>query len=246
MDLAIGVIVPARNEAGNIDNVVGEILGIPNVNEIIIVEGGSRDNTWNKALELENANPLRIKAIQQSGYGKFDGILEAARKSSSNLLLIWDSDGTVSSLDNRRILNLAVDFETCIIGDRFQGIIHPGAMPKLNLIGNTIFSWAWYPIFGMKKVDLFCGSKVFPKSVYLKVPSVMKRIDLFGDLSLISTAMRCGLKVKSTPVEYRARMYGNSNLKRWSTGARFVALTLVSYIYLAKHLHKLIRPHSKS
>ena len=70
----ISCIVPARNEAGNLDQVISQILTIKCVTDIIIVEGGSHDGTYLEAKKIAFNNPNRVKVIKQSGIGKFNAV----------------------------------------------------------------------------------------------------------------------------------------------------------------------------
>ena len=63
--MPISCIVPARNEAGHLRQVLSQIMQISEINEIVIVEGGSSDNTYMVALELMKENLEQIKVLKQ-------------------------------------------------------------------------------------------------------------------------------------------------------------------------------------
>ena len=60
----VACLVPARNEAGYLKELVGLIVSLNLISEIIICEGGSTDNTWDIALELQQSNPALITSIK--------------------------------------------------------------------------------------------------------------------------------------------------------------------------------------
>lgn len=225
----ISVVVPAKNEAGRLGEIIEEIISLSYVYEVIVVEGDSKDSTWQKCIELMSKHPLKVTAIKQSGKGKFNAVLEGAAKAKSERVMIWDADGTISLNDNLEIIRVTLLGNSCVIGNRLAGTISRGAMTRINLMGNHFFSLIWTPFLEVGKVDLFCGSKTFPRQVFDSVPRILKQIDTFGDLSLITTALMRNLKIASIPVGYSVRTYGKSNLRRWRVGMRFAIVTLLSF-----------------
>ena len=61
----ISCIVPARNEAGHLSELIGSILTVSQISEIVIVEGGSHDNTWEVAQEIVALNSTKVKLVRQ-------------------------------------------------------------------------------------------------------------------------------------------------------------------------------------
>jgi dolichol-phosphate mannosyltransferase len=228
----VSTIVPARNEAGRLEEVISKILNVSCVDEIVIVEGGSNDGTWDVAAALMLKHPRKVHAIKQSRTGKFNAVLEAAEHCLGELVLIWDADDTVSAEDNEKMIQIAVTNYCGVIGNRLNGEIFFKAMPRANLIGNHLFAYLWAPVFGMNKVDCFCGSKIFPREVYFSIPAILRKLDNYGDLSLITTAKLLGFEIKNIPVDYYPRQYGVTGMKPWRTSARFFVVSLISYCYL--------------
>lgn len=243
--MTLGVLVPAKNEAGRLREVVESILALPNIHEIIIIEGGSTDTTWQEARTLANENSSLIVLIKQSSKGKFNAVIEGAATSKSDFLFIWDADGTVSRDDNFLILNSEFDEFSCVLGNRLNGKIHPGAMRRANFVGNHLFSILWMPLLGFRRLDLLCGSKLFPKRVFESIPKVLLRVDPYGDFALIATALLSGLKIQDITVDYFPRVYGVTQIKRWRGGLRLLFATIFIYVLLSlKHLFKIYRLRS--
>ena len=80
-----------------------------------------------------------------------------------------------------------------------------------------------------KLIDLFCGTKIFPKSLIQEFDQKLKSIDNYGDLTLIFAANSTGMNIVSKPVEYLARAYGTTNMMRWATARRFLKITFLAY-----------------
>lgn len=229
----IACVIPARNEAGYLRELVNEILSIEDIDELIIIEGGSEDNTWQICQSLEEENRDRINSIQQSGTGKFNAVLEGARTCKSDLILIWDADGTVAKNDVIKVIRLSVESGCPVIGNRLTGKMEKQAMRFANKIGNWGFAILWSPIIGQKPVDLLCGTKIFPKEVLISLPKWLERMDPYGDFALIAYSRKLNLKVRSQQVDYFARRYGSTNIARWQGGANLAYCTIAIYLWFA-------------
>jgi glycosyltransferase involved in cell wall biosynthesis len=158
------IIVPCRNEAGAIESLLASILNsIEPHDEIIVVEGGSFDTTWDVVTNFRKRNP-QVITIQQSGKGKFDAVLEGIKISKKDYIMIWDADGTVSFADNMKVLHYHESGPYLLTGDRLKGQREKGAMQFSNFIGNWFFAVVWGLILARKPLDTLCGTKKFPTS----------------------------------------------------------------------------------
>ena len=133
----ISCIVPARNEEGNLDQVISQILSIECITDIVIVEGGSHDKTYLEAKKIALINPNRIKVIKQTSKGKFNAVFLGAKHASEDFLLIWDADGTVPVNSTIKVIENTLSTGNITIGNRLSGSIEPGAMQFFNLIGSV-------------------------------------------------------------------------------------------------------------
>ena len=230
----ISCIVPARNEQGHLRKVISEILEVSQISQIIIVEGGSTDSTFEEASKLASENPKLIQVMKQLGKGKFDAVKQASKVCQENLIIIWDADGTVPLSSVNELVALALRTNCPVIGDRLRGEIEKGAMFKANYLGNWFFAFLWAPIMGGQIKDLLCGTKIFTREVYLSIPESLSRRDPFGDFALLLTSRLIGQKVLSHKVKYLKRQYGSTNIHRWSDGLRLLKVTLVAYLVLTK------------
>ena len=221
--------MPARNEAGNLEQLVNSILSVEEITHVVIVEGGSTDNTYEIAEELSKLNPNRLSCIKQTGKGKFNAVLEGASKHKTEFTMIWDADGTVPVESSKRIISQAFSANGFSMGDRLRGEIEPGAMQFANKIGNWFFGFVWAPINKIKPTDIFCGTKVAPSRVFANVPKKFIEADPYGDISLLITSRNLGIKIEPVTVRYTARVYGESKMRRWKMGFTFLKLTGLAY-----------------
>jgi len=230
----ISCIVPARNEQGHLRRVIEEILEIKQISQIVIVEGGSIDNTLQEAHTLAAENPQLIQVMEQLGKGKFDAVRQAFKSCQENLIIIWDADGTVPLSSVNQLVILALETSCPVMGDRLRGEIEKGAMFKANYLGNWFFALLWAPIMGGQLNDLLCGTKIFTREVYLSVPEAIARHDPFGDFTLLLSSRLVGQKVLSHKVRYLKRQYGSTNIHRWSDGLKLLKVTFLAYLFLIR------------
>ena len=210
-----------------------QALGLQAIIEIIIVEGGSTDNTWEVAQEIQRNNPGRVKISQQKGKGKFNAVLEGSKICSTDLILIWDADGTVPLLGTKKIIEIALETGNPVIGDRLRGKIAKGAMQKANWFGNWLFAILWSPILRKKPTDMLCGTKIFPTKIFREMPKWLVKNDPYGDFALVAFARARDLKISSSIVDYNARSYGVTNINRWSGAIQLFKTTVKVYLGFA-------------
>ena len=94
--LNVSVIIPARNEAGNIEAAVRRTPEMGSGTELIFVEGHSKDNTWEEIERVAREFPgRRIKILRQTGQGKGDAVRAGFASAEGDLFMILDADLTV-------------------------------------------------------------------------------------------------------------------------------------------------------
>lgn len=216
-------------------------MTIKEIYEIIIVEGNSEDDTWDVAQEIQKKYSTKVKITKQPSTGKFNAVLHGSKLSTTDLVLIWDADGTVSADDTQKIINLSLISGSPVIGDRLRGDIAKGAMQTANWFGNWVFAILWSPIICSKPTDMLCGTKIFPRYIFNNLPSWLIKNDPYGDFALVAFARARGLKILSCVVDYKARTYGVTNINRWQGALQLFKTTLKvysSYIFnYSKDLH---------
>lgn len=219
----VSVIIPARNEAGNIPQIFARVPQMGAETELVFIEGHSKDDTY-QAIEKNIAqNPARsARLFKQTGTGKGDAVRLGFSKSSGDILMILDADLTVTPEDlpsfYRALASGKGDF---INGVRLVYPMENEAMRPLNLIGNKAFSTVFRWVFGQPVKDTLCGTKVLWKADYDRIAAnraYFGDFDPFGDYDLLLGAEKLGLKIVDLPIRYRERVYGSTNIQRWKHG----------------------------
>jgi glycosyltransferase involved in cell wall biosynthesis len=216
--LSTDIIVPCRNEAGEIGSLLRAISShLKGNDKLIVVEGGSFDATFEIVSSFAAKN-LNVIALKQDGKGKFDAVLTGIRNANQEYVMIWDADGTVSFEDNLKIYDFQQGNPFLITGDRLRGDREPKAMQFFNVLGNYFFAMIWGLLLKTKPLDPLCGSKKFPRNLLEFSPNWLVEKDPYGDFSILATAMYENLSIVTIPVDYSARRYGKTNIHRWSGG----------------------------
>jgi SAM-dependent methyltransferase len=228
----VSVVVPARNEAGNIQNILQRTPEMGAGVEIIFVEGGSTDNTYETIEKtVDEFSHRRVRLFQQQGEGKGDAVRLGFAKATGDILMILDADLTVAPED----LPLFYQALTVGRGELINGVrlVYPTeqqAMRFLNLVGNKFFSLAFSFLLGQNIKDTLCGTKALWREDYDRIAnyrSYFGDFDPFGDFDLLFGGARMNLKIVDMPIRYGKRSYGDTNISRWKHG--FLLLRMMCF-----------------
>lgn len=219
----VSVVVPARNESGNIKAIFERTPPMGRETELIFVEGHSKDDTY-AAIEREiAAHPSTPSLLlRQTGVGKADAVRLGYSKARGDVLMILDADMTVPPEDLPRFYEALVSGKGEFInGVRLVYPMEKEAMRPLNFLGNKFFSMAFSWLLGQSIKDTLCGTKVLWKRDYEQIAAnraYFGDFDPFGDYDLIFGAAKLNRRIIDLPIRYRERTYGSTNISRWKHG----------------------------
>jgi SAM-dependent methyltransferase len=229
----VSIVIPARNEAGNIEEAVRRIPRLGSHTEIIFIEGNSTDHTWTEIDRVKRHYPdLDIKTMRQSGKGKGNAVREAFEAATGEILMILDADLTVPPEELGKFYDVLV----CGRADFANGVrlVYPmedKAMRFCNLCANKFFGLAFSWALGQPIKDTLCGTKVLFKTDYERIAANRAHFgdfDPFGDFDLIFGANHLHLKIGDIPIRYRDRTYGETNIQRWRHGVLLLKMLLLA------------------
>lgn len=222
-DRSVSVVVPARNEAGNIEDIVRRTPQMGTGTELIFVEGNSTDDTYETiARVVSESGSADMVLLRQPGIGKGDAVRFGYAHASGDILMILDADMTVAPEELPRFYDAIVSGTGEFInGVRLVYPMEGEAMRFLNYLGNKFFSIAFSWLLQQPTKDTLCGTKVLTRESYDIIAanrSYFGDFDPFGDFDLLFGAAKLNLKIVDMPVRYRDRTYGDTNIDRWSHG----------------------------
>ncbi|MEP7265709.1 MAG: bifunctional class I SAM-dependent methyltransferase/glycosyltransferase family 2 protein [Bacteroidota bacterium] len=221
---SVSIIIPARNESGNIENGLLRIPKFGKWQEIIFIEGNSTDDTWETVQKVHEKykDQYRIKIDKQSGKGKNDAVRKGFSIAEGDILMILDADLTVPPEDLPKFYDaIATNKGSFINGCRLVYPMEKEAMRFLNMLGNKFFSIAFTWLLDQPFKDTLCGTKVIFAEDYKRLVtnrSFFGDFDPFGDYDLIFGAYKLNLKIVELPIRYRERTYGSTNISRFKHG----------------------------
>ena len=221
---SVSVIVPAKDESGNIKNLISRMPKLGYSTEIIFVESNSVDTTWDMIQEIKNTNQnlFQINAIQITEKGKNAAVKKGFEMATGDVLMILDADLTVAPEDLIKFYEAISSGKGDFInGSRLVYPMEKEAMRFLNLIGNKFFSNLFSWLLDQRLKDTLCGTKVLLKKDYERLLSnraYFGEFDPFGDFDLLFGAHKLNLCIIELPIRYHERTYGRTNISRFKHG----------------------------
>ncbi len=232
-DLAVSVIVPARNEAGNIESIVERTPRMGSRTELIFVEGNSTDDTLEviERVVTHLADP-DVRYYRQPGVGKGDAVRYGYQHATGDILMILDADMTVAPEDLPRFFHAIAEGKGEFInGVRLVYPMDDEAMRFLNYLGNKFFGMVFSWLLRQPVKDTLCGTKVLTRASYDTIAAnraYFGDFDPFGDFDLLFGASKINLKILDMPIRYRDREYGSTNIDRWRHGVLLLRMAAVA------------------
>jgi SAM-dependent methyltransferase len=229
--ISCSVIVPARNEKGNIADAVVRTPRMGKHTELIFVEGNSSDGTAEEIERVIATNPDRdIRLIRQgSGVGKGDAVRKGFAAAQGDVLMILDADLTMPPEELPKFFQaLASGRGEFINGSRLVYPMEKQAMRFLNTLGNKFFSVAFTWLLDQRFKDTLCGTKVLYRKDYERIAAgrmYFGEFDPFGDFDLLFGAAKLNLRIVEVPIRYRERTYGSTQISRFRHGWLLLRMT---------------------
>ncbi|MGH7164751.1 MAG: glycosyltransferase [Nitrospiraceae bacterium] len=230
------VIVPCRNEAGNIAEIVRRTPTLGAGTELIFVDGNSTDGTVAVIQETiaRYQGPHTLRLIHQGeGIGKGDAVRKGFDAATGEVLMILDADVTVDPETLPKFYKaIAEGHGEFVNGSRLVYPMQSQAMRWLNLLGNKFFSMVFTWLLEQRLRDTLCGTKVLLKRNYQKIKAgrhYFGDFDPFGDFDLLFGAAKQNMKIVEVPIRYRDRTYGETKIQRFRHGFLLLRMCWVAY-----------------
>ncbi len=223
-DRTVSVVIPCRNERGNVEAAVQRTPELGAGTEIIFVEGGSQDDSEGEIRRVIDTYPdRRIRLVSQGdGRGKGDAVRKGFAAATGDILMILDGDLTVEPEELPKFYDAIISGRGELVhGSRLVYPMEKEAMRTLNRFGNKFFSVAFSYLLEQRFKDTLCGTKVLLRRDYEEIAARRARFgdfDPFGDFDLLFGAAALNLKIIEIPIHYRERTYGSTQISRFRHG----------------------------
>jgi len=232
---SVSIVIPCRNERGNIENAILRMPKFGSRQEILFVEGNSSDGTYEECERVRDAyrDQWDIKVLKQEGKGKGDAVRRGFAAATGDVLMILDADLTMppEALPKYHAV-IETGKAEFVNGTRLVYPMEDEAMRPLNFIANRLFAYLFSYLVNTRLTDTLCGTKVLLRKDYQVLANergYFGNFDPFGDFDLIFGAAKQNLKIVETPIHYKARTFGETQISRFRDG--WLLLKMVWFAY---------------
>ena len=226
-DGSVSVIIPCRNEEGNVAAAVARIPALGTDTEIIFCDDKSTDQTRSEIERMIREHPeKKIRLVDGPGVCKSKNVWAGFDAATNDILMILDADLTVMPEELPRFYEaIATNKVEFVNGSRLVYPIPREAMKLTNRAGNVAFSWLFSLLLGQRIKDTLCGTKVLRRSDWLRLRKYVDywgTSDRWGDYDLLLGAAKLNLKIVDLPVHYQERVAGVSKMTKVLQNARIM------------------------
>lgn len=236
--ISVSVIVPCRNEAGNIEHAVKRIPQMGRHTEVLFCDDKSTDGTADEVRRMQREFPgMDIKLVAGPGICKAQNVWAGFRAASGDVLMILDADLAVMPEELPYFFNVITEGTGEFInGSRMVYPMQRQAMKFTNMIGNKFFGSFFSVILSQRIGDTLCGTKVLWRSDWRRYERLLGTWgieDRWGDYELLFGASKLHMRIMDLPVHYQERIYGATKMvKVFQNGLRMLRMCAASFIKL--------------
>lgn len=234
---SVTVVIPCRNERGNIEPAIRRLPRFSSDMEVIFVEGNSSDETFTECERIrETFKEWDIKVIKQAGKGKGDAVREGFAAARGDILMILDADLSTPPEALPKFYDVLRSGKgEYAHGSRLIYKMEKGAMRPLNFLGNRGFALMLSYLINQSLTDTLCGTKVLWRRDFMKISAnrvYFGDFDPFGDFDLLFGAAKLSLKIVEVPIRYANRTYGQTQISRFSDGWLLLRMIVFAWLKL--------------
>jgi SAM-dependent methyltransferase len=238
--LTCSVVVPCRNEVGNIRQTAARIPSMGPRTEVVFVDGDSTDGTMEAirdAIEASRGEGRDIRVVSQvPATGKGDAVRRGVEAASGDVMMILDADLSVMPEDLAKFYTILAEGRAEFVnGSRLVYPMEGQAMRFLNLLANKLFGALFSWLLEQRIRDTLCGTKALLRRDYHRIAdhrSVFGLLDPFGDFDLLFGAANLSLKIAELPVRYHERRYGRTKIRRFYHGWLLLKMFVIGLLRL--------------
>jgi SAM-dependent methyltransferase len=218
-ELSVSVIVPCKDEKGNIEDGAQRIPQLGGRTEIIFCDDASSDGTPEEVLRVQSLYPDKdIRLEHGPGVCKSRNVWSGFDAATSDILIILDADLTTIPEELPYFMDVIASGQAEFVnGSRLVYPVPRGAMTTANMLGNKLFSVAFTYLLGQRVKDTLCGTKVLWRSDWERIKPMLGSWgieDRWGDYELLFGAAKLNLKILDLPVHYQERIYGSTKMTK--------------------------------
>ncbi len=224
-EIELTVLMPCLDEAKTVGLCVRKAADVCRAAgiaaEILVADNGSRDGSP----ELARAAGARVIHVTEKGYGAaLRAGIEAAR---GRFVVMGDADDSYEFDDVPRFVERLRNGDELVMGSRFRGTIHPGAMPFLHrFLGNPVLTWVLNLFFGAGITDAHCGMRGFSRDSIRGLSLQASGMEFASEM--VIRAAQEKIRIGEVPTSLRPDGRGRRpHLRTWRDGWRHLRFMLL-------------------
>ncbi len=233
------VIIPARDEEESLPSTIESIVrtfeaeAIPH--EVVVVDDGSRDRTWQVLQELKETFPTLAPTRNTGEHGFGRAVIWGLDHSKGDAVVIMMADASDSPADAVKYWRLLNQGYECAFGSRFIEGGHVYDYPRVKLTVNRLANFLVRMGFGIPLNDTTNAFKAYRRTVIDGCrPFLAPHFNLTVEIPL--KAIVRGYSWTVIPISWRNRKYGEAKLKIKEMGSRY--FFICAYVWLEKYFSR--------
>src|SRR3989449_6909685 len=209
--------MPAFNEERTLEIILAHVLDRPEVGEVIVVDDGSTDRTW-EILQAVAAHDSRVRPFKQPhNQGRGAALRRAISELRMPYALVQDADLEYDPRDYPALLEPLYEGRAdAVYGVR--GFAGQTAFSFWFVLGNKAVTFATNILFDCYISDMETGYKVLRSDLWRRLNLSGRRFDIEPDIT--ARIMRLGYRIHEVPISYYARSRGEGKKLTWRDGVR--------------------------
>jgi glycosyltransferase involved in cell wall biosynthesis len=219
----LSVMMPAFNEERTLETIIGHVVERPEVGEVIVVDDGSTDRTWQILTQLAARDPRIRPFRQETNQGKGAALRRAIGELRMPFALVQDADLEYDPRDYPALLEPLVEGRADVVFG-VRGFAGQTAFSFWFVMGNKVVTLATNLLFDCYISDMEAGYKVLRSDLWRRLNLQGVRFDIEPDIA--ARALRLGYRIHEVPIHYYARSRSEGKKLTWLDGVRAIGTLL--------------------
>ena len=213
----LSVMMPAFNEERTLEIILSHVLDRPEVGEVIAVDDGSTDNTWDILTSAAKRDP-RVRPLRQpANQGKGAALRRAITEVRMPFALVQDADLEYDPRDYPILLQPLIEGRADVVYG-VRGFAGQTAFSFWFVLGNQLVTLSANLLFDCYISDMETGYKVLRSDLWRRLNLQGTRFDIEPDIT--ARALRLGYRIHEVPIRYYARSRAQGKKLTWLDGVR--------------------------
>jgi glycosyltransferase involved in cell wall biosynthesis len=226
--MKISVVIPVYNEVATIKEIVRRVKDVGLVDEMVIVDDGSRDGTRAILAEMDGEDGVRV-ILHETNLGKGAAVCTGIQNAAGDVVIIQDADLEYDPRDYPALLKpLQEGIADVVYGSRFLG----GARRPIlywNMVANKILTFVTNILYNNILSDMETGYKVFRRALIVDIPLHSRRFDFEPEFT--AKVLKRHIRIYEVPITFNPRDYSQGK-KIHMSDAFWAMWTLVKYRFV--------------